>query len=716
MPGDANRLRVLGSTRLLDSPPERAFDRLTRLAAGLLGAPTALVSLVDERRQFFKSALGLGEPWASQRETPLSYSFCQYVARDKAPLIVGDAREEPMLRDNLAVRELGVIAYAGIPLVVANEAIGAFCVVDTSPREWSEEQVQLLTDLAESVVSEIELRLTLRNVEEQRALTSVLLESLGDGVVAVNRDRTLIVVNAAARRLFTTPLVGGQMTGDWRGAPRSRRADGAKLTSEDDELSRALRGEPTDGFDFSVESPDGSAVRIETTARPVFDTSGTLIAAVGVYRDVTAKRLQAELYTTLVENVPRAAVMLFDRELQCLAIDGGLTRGEGADRSALVGRNLAELAGLSLDAPEFATALDAYRRTLEGETVEFDFVHGERTLLIHTAPVFDALGGITSGLVLALDVTRERQLQTELRTSEQVYRGIVQNLPNGAVLMLDRQLRYVKAEGPVVGDILRVANLDSIVGKTLEETVAKENREHMLSLYRSVFAGETRHVELTRGERFYDLNMVPIFDAAGVSHALVSVVDVTTRKAELVELEKARVLLEEQARELQEVSVTDSLTGLLNRRGFTLIAEQEMRAASRAGRELLLFFVDMNGMKTINDTLGHAVGDQALVETGKLLRGVFRNADVVARLGGDEFVVLATDAVTSCAPAVSARLTSALEKHNQALSQFKLSLSVGTSVFDPKRPTTLDEMLSQADAKMYAEKQSSRATTSAGRR
>src|SRR3954462_2829217 len=135
---ESARLAVLDSTRLLDSPAEAAFDRLTRLAGGLLGASGALVSLVDRSRQFFKSGWGLEEPWASRRETPLTHSFCQHVVQHRAPLIVSDAREHPILKHNLAVPELGVVADAGMPLIVDGQAIGAFCVVDSKPREWSE--------------------------------------------------------------------------------------------------------------------------------------------------------------------------------------------------------------------------------------------------------------------------------------------------------------------------------------------------------------------------------------------------------------------------------------------------------------------------------------------------------------------------------------------------------------------------------------------------
>ena len=105
----------------------------------MLHAPVALVSLVDRDRQFFKSCLGLPEPWASERGSPLSHSFCQHAVASREPLLVTDAREHPVLRDNLAIRDMGVIAYAGIPLIDADGyALGTLCVIDSQPRHWTQ--------------------------------------------------------------------------------------------------------------------------------------------------------------------------------------------------------------------------------------------------------------------------------------------------------------------------------------------------------------------------------------------------------------------------------------------------------------------------------------------------------------------------------------------------------------------------------------------------
>jgi PAS domain S-box-containing protein len=169
------RLAALRDTALLDTPPEEAFDRLTRLAARWLAAPVALVSLVDAERQFFKSCVGLPEPWASRRESPLSRSFCQHVVTSGEPLVVEDARLHPLVRDNPAIRELGVIAYLGFPLMVApGLSLGSLCVIDTKPRSWTADEMQVLSDLAAAATSEIVLR---SEIAERKRVEAELRES-----------------------------------------------------------------------------------------------------------------------------------------------------------------------------------------------------------------------------------------------------------------------------------------------------------------------------------------------------------------------------------------------------------------------------------------------------------------------------------------------------------------------------------------------------------
>ena len=149
----------------------------------------------------------------------------------------------------------------------------------------------------------------------------------------------------------------------------------------------------------------------------------------------------------------------------------------------------------------------------------------------------------------------------------------------------------------------------------------------------------------------------------------------------------------------------DGLTGLYNRRGFFTLANLQRKTAYRNEQCFALFYIDLDGLKQINDTYGHTIGDQALQETAALLRKTFRETDIKARLGGDEFCVLAIDANKD----ISEKLTTRLEKGLLAFNQLKkqpvdLSLSLGVSHFIPQQPASLEQLLEQADAVMYSQK------------
>lgn len=176
---DPHRLIALEESGLLDSDREEAFDRATRLATRLLGTPVSLVSVVDRDRQFFKSEVGLPEPWASQRETPLTHSFCRYVVESGHALAVRDSARHPLVAENKAIEDLDVAAYLGLPLEDADgNVLGSFCVISNEPRDWTAGDREALAEIAEFVVRELRLGRTVRHLAarlEQANATMAML-------------------------------------------------------------------------------------------------------------------------------------------------------------------------------------------------------------------------------------------------------------------------------------------------------------------------------------------------------------------------------------------------------------------------------------------------------------------------------------------------------------------------------------------------------------
>ena len=156
---------------------------------------------------------------------------------------------------------------------------------------------------------------------------------------------------------------------------------------------------------------------------------------------------------------------------------------------------------------------------------------------------------------------------------------------------------------------------------------------------------------------------------------------------------------------LRELALVNELTGLHNRRGFLTVAQKQLESAQREGKRALLLFIDVDGLKHINDTYGHDEGDSALKLVGQVLKSTFRGSDIVARLGGDEFVAFLPGCPGEFAQLVLHRLrakTEALADERQ--SRYRLSLCVGAAEFDPSTPVPLEKLVDEADRRMYGEK------------
>jgi diguanylate cyclase (GGDEF)-like protein len=157
---------------------------------------------------------------------------------------------------------------------------------------------------------------------------------------------------------------------------------------------------------------------------------------------------------------------------------------------------------------------------------------------------------------------------------------------------------------------------------------------------------------------------------------------------------------------LRSLSLTDGPTSLNNRRGFMILATGLLKFARRADYPASLLYIDMDSLKHINDTFGHAAGDAALTHFAKILTDTFRDSDVIGRLGGDEFVVLMIDATENDLASMQARLQSNVDAHNLQVDGHALSFSLGVIRVDSNSTDTMEVLLSQADAAMYKHKQS----------
>lgn len=312
---DLERLKTLRSLDLLDPAAEAAFDRLARLAARSLGVPVALVSFVSADRQVLRGAVGVPEPVASQRELPLSHSFCQHVVVTEASLVVADVREHPLVRDNLSIPDFGVVAYAGIPLRTKDgQVLGSLCAIDRRVRTWTEEEVATLTDFAAAAMSEIELRATVREAEQSRREWLALLDSSGEGVFGFDTAARCTHINGAALAFFgyTAEECLGR---DMHDLVQSRPPDGSPQTLEESVIYQALQtGRAIHLRETVLRHKDGSPLSALCSCSPVLK-NGVVAGGIVTVVDIGERKRAEEWQQLLAEAGATIAVSLDHRTI-----------------------------------------------------------------------------------------------------------------------------------------------------------------------------------------------------------------------------------------------------------------------------------------------------------------------------------------------------------------------------------------------------------------
>ena len=299
-----DRLLALHETGLLDSPSEPEFDRVTRLAARLLQAPIAAVTLVDEDRQFFKSMVGVPEPWASCRETPRSDALCRRVVTTGKPLIVNDARLDPVLRDEPGVKAMRIVAYLGVPLVTRQgHALGSLCIVDRVARDWCGDDVVTLDDLAAMVMTEIELRAECARRSESERKFRAMLDGSFQFVGLLKPDGTLVEANRSALKFV------GVDRDEILGLPLSETPWFAEAPAAQARLNAAIaeagRGKFV-RYEATHTGADGEVTVIDFSISPVRDDSGEVVLLVPEGRDITERKQAEERTRELAERLTEA--------------------------------------------------------------------------------------------------------------------------------------------------------------------------------------------------------------------------------------------------------------------------------------------------------------------------------------------------------------------------------------------------------------------------
>jgi PAS domain S-box-containing protein len=455
---DPTRLAALRETELLDSGPEEAFDRLTRLAARLLGSPAPLLSLVSDDRQVFMSVAAHGDPAERlPREIPLTHSFCKHTVASGEPMVIADARDDPRVRDNPAVTQGGLRAYLGVPLVTRGGlALGTLCVTEQAPRAWTPADVDALADLAQVAVAEIERRRVearARRSEEtllaaEEMFRGMVEQSLA-GIYVVQDDR-FTYVNPGFAEIFGYPreeLMAGMHVLELV-APESRTGAAAALT-------RRQQGDaPSFRTTFRGRRADGSAVHLEAHAsRAEVDGQPAMI---GVLLDVSDRvRAEAEreaataardrFYAMVSHELrtPISAIMLY-HELLLTEVYGPLdaAQREAMGRAQRSAAHLLELINDLLDLSKLQAG------KMEARVEEVDVAELVESVFLGVAPL-----AREHGCELALRMARR---PLPIVGDARRIRQIVLNLLSNAVKFGEGRPVEVRAAATARGVVVEV--------------------------------------------------------------------------------------------------------------------------------------------------------------------------------------------------------------------------------------------------------------------
>ncbi|HLA04608.1 MAG TPA: sensor domain-containing diguanylate cyclase [Syntrophales bacterium] len=290
-------------------------------------------------------------------------------------------------------------------------------------------------------------------------------------------------------------------------------------------------------------------------------------------------------------------------------------------------------------------------------------------------------------------VERDKQAEA-LRESEENFRSLAEQSIAGIAIIQDKVLKYVN---PKFADMFGYSVAECLDNMSSYKVLFPDDRKIVTEQMRKRMAGESPSTiyevrGVTKNGKIIDIEIygTPILYNKKPA-AVGAILDISHRKF--------------MERELKALSITDALTGLYNRRGFIALSEQQFKQTERKKDGLTLVFADLDHLKEINDSLGHTVGDEALVEVAEVFKEVFRKMDIIGRVGGDEFAILAPETSLEYSDIINNRLQDQLDIHNAREGRnYTISISVGMAYCDPEKPCSLDELMSRADSLMYGKK------------
>ena len=459
---------------------------------------------------------------------------------------------------------------------------------------------------------------------------------------------------------------------------------------------------------------DGERVYEEISTSPIFEESGEILKVVSVARDITARKRAeeeakraTEFSRTVMESIRDAVSVVDVKDYRVLGFNAAFLKKVGFSASEVLNRTCYELTHRCSEpcsGPNDLCPLDQTVHTGTHSTTEhvhFSEDGGKVFAEVSTSPIFDENGRVVRVVHVARNITERKHMEEALFESENKFRSLAEKALVGVYIIQEGVFRYLN---PKFNEIFGY-EMDEMIDRmgpkdltlpedlpTVEENLRRRVEGEIDSIHYE-FRGLTKEQDLIDLEVY---GTRAVFE--GRPAVIGTLLDITARK-------RTERELVEKTRELEMLALFDELTGLYNRRGFLALADKQLKTAERMKTDALLVFADLDGLKEINDCLGHQDGDAALKDAADLLKDSFRGSDIIARLGGDEFAILALSSVEEGKKVIASRMEEKLFRLNDAENRkYRLSLSVGIVPFDPGAPCSVEQLLEHADEMMYQHK------------
>ncbi|GEM_PF-2017723 len=521
-----------------------------------------------------------------------------------------------------------------------------------------------------------------------------LLNNVADIVQIVSINNTFIYVNKAWRTCFGYQ---GRLLNVLSPSDLIRPKVLKKVTSF---FRQALNAEIVSNAEIEFVTTDNKVVFLEGSITPLYK-NGKVYATLGIFRDVTMFKETTDALRHIDSQNREIRSALSD--LMLLQSRGGKYLDVQANNEnmlpcpveELIGRNMKDILPVQV-AKDLFKIFEEIIENKQTQTYEYELI------INGNFRNFEARISYCEGKLLSLvrDVTERKKIIEAALAQQRLYNELIE-AGHGYVITHDMQgsiLSINRAAALSLG-YLPEELLSYSFGKLFPKTDIESFENYLKQLKEKKSSNGTFKMLTKSGkERFWTYNNVLCENLGGGYYVLSHAQDIT-------DLKRAE-------EEIRNLSLTDELTKLRNRRGFIILTEQQIKLVRKEALQseneqscLLLLFIDLDGLKAINDRYGHNEGDIAIIESAEVLKACFRDSDILARLGGDEFTVLIVDAKNESEDIIRERLNAQIEAANKRLHKpYRLSMSVGMVRIPSNSTASIDELVEYADMVMYEQK------------